>query len=162
MIFPSLNKLYRFNACEVYLCVQGMCCVISTGVLSVCHIAFASMWFVLYVGVYYMCVSKAYTSFCCVCDESITVYVLSWGDFVSIDDGDMLRSTQIAWRDQSWLGIKYVACSWHMAAAQPSLFFLPHPLTWYFNFAKINMTNAFLSSLFLASVKNVSKEAIAF
>ena len=42
-----------------------------------------------------MCVSKTYTSFSCVCDETIIVYVLSWGDFVSIVGGDMQRSTQI-------------------------------------------------------------------
>ena len=41
MIFPSLNKLYHSNVYEMYLCVQSMCCVISTGVLSVCYIAYA-------------------------------------------------------------------------------------------------------------------------
>ena len=160
MIFPSLNKLYHFNACEIYLCVQSMCCVINTGVLSVCYIAFAWMWFVLYVGVYNMCVSKAYTSFSCVCDESITVYVLSWGNFVSIDGGDMLRSTQIGWCDQSWLEL-YKICSIFLALGSCSAItvFLPSSsLTWYFNFAKINMTNAYQSSLFLAFVKNVSKD----
>lgn len=84
------------------------------------------MWFVFYVSVYNMYVSKAYTSFSCVCDESITVYVLSWGNFLSMDGGDMLRPTQIGWRDQSWLEL-YKICSMFLARGSCSAItvFLP-------------------------------------
>lgn len=144
MIFPSLNKFYHSNVWNLF-----MCRVISTGVITVSYIAYAWMWFVLYVGL------KCIICVCLICVIDLCVWwkynclcaKLGKSCDLGIDCGDMLSShTHPDW----WVWpelIRYKICSMFLARSRCSVNtdFLPfYPLTWYFNFDfdKTNMTSA--------------------